>query len=85
MSDLANQSAGALSGDVYKRLAQLVVIFPGLCADTGCPLTEQQEVLLAEVAFLTFDGTEAALADMLTVEHNIRFSDHRPHDPEVGR
>lgn len=97
MSDLANQSAGALSGDVYRRAAQLQVIFSGLCDDTGCPLTEQQKVLLAEVAHLAFDGTEASLAEMLTAEDDLRnlgnkpprifgWQPHRfPHDPEVGR
>lgn len=100
MSDIAKQSAGALSGDFYKRLAQLLVIFPGACADAGCPLTEKQECLLNEIALLTFDGTEASLVEMLTIEHDVRFADQplhkrlgwqpdvrswRPYDPECGR
>lgn len=72
MSDLANDLAGSLAVEVHHRLAELIIVFQSIASDQGCPLTEVQAVLLAQIAMQTFDGTEAALAHHLSADAGLR-------------
>lgn len=72
MSDLANDTAGPLAVECYRRVAELQTIYGGLCADEGMPLTEKQAVMLGQVALLVMDGLGAELAELLTCDAELR-------------
>lgn len=82
-SDLATDTAAALSVECYRRVAELMTVFGGLCADEATPLTEKQAVLLGQTALLVMDGLENDLAELLTCESQIR-TGRFPFDPEVA-
>lgn len=82
-SDLANDSTSPLAIDTYRRLAELQVVFGSICSTEDCPLTEVQEVLLAQTVLQVMDGLQETFATLLTADAQLRTSTRFPYDPEV--
>lgn len=74
--------AAVASSEVCERAARILVSTTDLCAETGCPLTPEQQIILGSAVFQAFLGIEDCLSRMCGAREAIErvsdvFSDER--------
>lgn len=62
-SDFAEVAAS----EVCERAARVLVSTTELCAETGCPLTAEQQIILGSAVLHAFMGVQDALAGFVSV------------------
>ena len=72
MSALADDTAGSLAGEVFKRAAQVQTQAVVICECAGVPLNELQQTALTQAIIECFDGITATLAMTLTADAHLR-------------
>lgn len=72
MASLAEDIAGALAVEVYRRCSEIPNLVAFGCAAADNPLTEVQETRITQAVIHVIDGIEATFASMLEIDADIR-------------
>lgn len=72
MTSMAEDIAGALAIEVYRRCSEIPNLAAFGCAANDTPLTEVQETRVLQAVIHVVDGIEKTFAEMLGIDADIR-------------